>query len=83
METVFGFAALVMATILGLFGALALQALLLRATFALMQPATADGRPLRPPLERGGQRVRPDALRAQRIFPAPLLPVAQRQSIGK
>jgi hypothetical protein len=42
METVFGFAALVMATILGLFGALALQALLLRVTFALMQPTTAE-----------------------------------------
>ena len=55
METVFGFAALVVATILGLFGALALQALLLRATFALLQPATAERRPLRPPLERGAQ----------------------------
>lgn len=55
METIFGFAALLMATILGFFAALALQALLLRATFALMQPATADRRPLRPPLERGAQ----------------------------
>jgi hypothetical protein len=58
METMFGFAALVMATILGLFGALALQALLLRATFALMQPATADRRPVRPPrpaTEQGSQ----------------------------
>jgi hypothetical protein len=51
METMFGFASLVMATILGLFGALALQALLLRATFALMQPATADRRPRRTPIE--------------------------------
>jgi hypothetical protein len=55
METIFGLAALVMVTILGLFTALALQALLLRATFALMQPATADRRPLRPPVERGIQ----------------------------
>jgi hypothetical protein len=55
METVFGFAALVMATILGLFGALALQALLLRVTFALMQPTTAERKPLRPPLEQGAQ----------------------------
>ena len=56
METMFGFAALVMTTILGLFAALALQALLLRATFALMQPATAGHRALRrPPLERGAQ----------------------------
>jgi len=55
MDTMFEFAALVMATILGLFGALALQALLLRATFALMQPAAADQKPLRPPLERGAR----------------------------
>jgi len=55
METIFGFAGLVMATILGLFGALALQALLLRVTLALMQPVTADRRALRPPLERGTQ----------------------------
>jgi len=55
METMFGFAALVMATILGLFGALALQALLLRATFALMQPATADRRPVGPRLQKGTQ----------------------------
>ena len=55
METIFGFAALVMATILGLFMALALQALALRLAFSLMQPATADRRPLRPPVERGAQ----------------------------
>jgi hypothetical protein len=55
METLFGIAALVMATILGLFGALALQALLLRATFALMQPATADRRPVGPRLQHGTQ----------------------------
>jgi hypothetical protein len=55
METMFGFAALVLATILGLFTALVFQALFLRATFALMQPATADRRPLRPPLERGAR----------------------------
>jgi hypothetical protein len=57
METMFGIAAIVMVTILGLFAALALQALLLRATFALMQPATADRRPLRPPVERGARLV--------------------------
>jgi hypothetical protein len=55
METMFGFAALVMATILGLFGALALQALLLRATFALMQPATANRRTASPRLQQGTQ----------------------------
>ena len=55
MDRLFGFASLVMATILGLFGSLVLQALLLRATFALMQPATADRRALRPPIERRTQ----------------------------
>ena len=55
METMFGFAALAMATILGLFMALALQAMALRLVFGLMQPATSDRRPLRPPVERGTQ----------------------------
>ena len=55
METMSEFAALVISTILGLFAALALQALLLRATFALMQPATADRRPFCPPIKRGAQ----------------------------
>jgi len=41
METFIGFAAVVMTTIIALFGALVLQALLLRAAVALMQPATA------------------------------------------
>jgi len=53
METMFGFAALALATLLGLFVALALQMLALRLAFYLMQPATADHRPLRPPVERG------------------------------
>jgi len=57
METMFGFVALVMATILGLFAALALQALLLKAAFALMQPATADRRITHPAIERGAQMV--------------------------
>ncbi|HYA63559.1 MAG TPA: hypothetical protein VED66_10165 [Candidatus Sulfotelmatobacter sp.] len=57
METMFGFAALVMATILGLFAALALQTLLLKVAFALMQPATADRRIPRPAIERGAQMV--------------------------
>ena len=55
METMFGLAALVMATVLGLVMALALQALALRLAFYLMQPATSDRRPLRPPVERGTQ----------------------------
>lgn len=41
METFIGFTAVVITTIVALFGALALQALLLRAAVALMQPATA------------------------------------------
>ena len=57
METMFGFAALVIATIFGLFAALALQAVLLKATFVLMQPATADRRIPRPAIERGSQMV--------------------------
>lgn len=40
METFIGFAAVVITTIVALFGGLALQALLLRATVALIQPAT-------------------------------------------
>ena len=55
METLFGIAALVLVTLFGLFAALALQGLLLRATFTLMQPATADRRPIRPHLQRGTQ----------------------------
>jgi hypothetical protein len=55
METMLGFAALVMATILALFSALGLQALLLRVAFALMQPATADRLSRRPAIERGSR----------------------------
>lgn len=57
METMMNIAALVMATILALFSAMALQALLLRAAFALMQPATAGRREPRPAIERGSQLV--------------------------
>ena len=44
METFFGFAAVILTTIVALFSALALQALLLRGVFALMEPATATRR---------------------------------------
>jgi hypothetical protein len=57
METFINIAALVMTTIFALFSALALQALLLRGVFALMQPATADRRVARPSIERGTQLV--------------------------
>jgi len=57
MEAFIGFAAVVMTTIVALFSALALQALLLRATIALMQPAAAGRRPCPVPhaMERGAQ----------------------------
>lgn len=57
METFINFAALAMATILALFIALALQALLLRGVFALMQPATAARRLAPPSITRGTQLV--------------------------
>jgi hypothetical protein len=53
MDTFIGFAAIVMTTIVALFSALALQAFLLRAAFALMQLATA-ARPS-PSIEPGTQ----------------------------
>jgi hypothetical protein len=53
MDTLLGFAAVVTATIVALFTALGLQALLLRGVFALMQPATADHRIAGAPIEQG------------------------------
>jgi hypothetical protein len=53
METFIQFAAILMVTIVALFSALALQALLLRGVFALMQPATASRRMVPPSIERG------------------------------
>ena len=44
METFIQFAAILVVTVVALFSALALQALLLRGVFALMQPATAPRR---------------------------------------
>ncbi|HKN25550.1 MAG TPA: hypothetical protein VJX72_11945 [Candidatus Acidoferrum sp.] len=44
MDAFLSFAAIAITTIIALFAALALQALLLRATVALMQPATASRR---------------------------------------
>ena len=57
MDTFFAFAVVTITTIIALFAALALQALLLRAAFALMQPATAGRRITPPSLERGTQLV--------------------------
>jgi len=53
METILGFLGLVITTLVALFTALALQTLLLRAAFALMQPATADRRNPQPAIEQG------------------------------
>jgi hypothetical protein len=53
METFVQFAAILMVTIVALFSALALQALLLRGVFALMQPATAPRRLVSPSIEHG------------------------------
>jgi len=44
-----------MLTIVALFSALALQALLLRGVFALMEPATAPRRLAPPSIERGAR----------------------------
>ena len=55
MDTMLGFAALTITTVVALFTALALQTMLLRLAFALMQPATADRRNPRPAIERGAQ----------------------------
>jgi len=58
METMFGFAAVVMATLVSLFAALALQGLLMKLAFQLMEPATADRRVVaRAPIEHGTRMV--------------------------
>jgi hypothetical protein len=57
MDTMIGFAGVVVATLVALFAALALQMALLKATFLLMQPATADRRLPRTDLQRGTQLV--------------------------
>lgn len=57
MDTFIGFAAIVMTTIVALFSALALQALLLRGVFALMEPATANRRIAPPPIAPGTRLV--------------------------
>jgi hypothetical protein len=66
METLFGFAAVTLATLVSLFTALALQGLLLRVAFQLMQPATADRRVLVAPIEQGARRVAEVYARATR-----------------
>jgi hypothetical protein len=57
MDTLLGFAALVITSLVALFTALALDWLLLRGMFLLMQPATANRRISPPAIERGTQLV--------------------------
>lgn len=57
MEMMIGFAGLVVVTTLALFLALALQSFLLQAMLWLMQPATADRRPVRISVAHGAQLV--------------------------
>jgi len=57
METMLGFAGVMVVTLLALFAALALQSLLLHGMLRLMQPATADRRPVRIAVAHGAQLV--------------------------
>jgi len=57
MDTMLGFASLVITTLVALFAALALEAALLRAVVTLMQPATADRRDPKPQLGQGARLV--------------------------
>jgi hypothetical protein len=57
MNTFFAFAAVTITTIVALFTALAIEALLLRATLALLEPRAAARRIAPPAIERGTQRV--------------------------
>ncbi len=57
MDTMLGFVGLVITTVVALFAALALQTLLLRAAFALMQPASAGRSIPQPAVEHGTQLV--------------------------
>jgi hypothetical protein len=67
METMIGFAAVGMVTLFSLFAALALQGLLMKLAFQLMQPATADrGVVVNPPIERGARMVAQVYARATR-----------------
>jgi hypothetical protein len=57
METMLGFAGVVVITMLALFVALALQTAFLHLTIRLMQPATADRRPMRVAVAHGTRLV--------------------------
>jgi len=57
METMLGFAGVAVITTLALFTALALESALLHAMLRLMQPATADRRPIRLQVAQGTRLV--------------------------
>jgi hypothetical protein len=57
METMLGFAGVVVITLLALFAALALQGALLHLTLRLMQPATAERHPVRLTVAHGTRMV--------------------------
>jgi hypothetical protein len=57
MDTMIGFAGVVIATLVALFAALALEMALLKATLLFMQPATTGRRTTHPNLQRGTQLV--------------------------
>jgi hypothetical protein len=57
METMLGFAGVVVITMLALFAALALQTALLHLTLRLMQPATANRHPMRVAVSHGTRMV--------------------------
>ena len=57
METMVGFAGVVVITMFALFAALALQTALLQLTIRMMQPATADRRLARIAVARGTRMV--------------------------
>ncbi len=57
METMLGFVGVVVVTLLALFAALAVQTALLHLTIRLMQPATADRRPMRVAVAHGTRMV--------------------------
>jgi hypothetical protein len=57
MDTMLGFAGLVVTTLVALFAALALEAALLRAMIALMKPATAGRRSAKPQIAQGARLV--------------------------
>ena len=57
METMLGFAGVAVITTLALFVALAVESALLHGMLRLMQPATADRRPVRLPVAHGTRLV--------------------------